>query len=222
MRGKSGTLARAAAQLPEETGSWCELWALHPATPWGPAPARLCAGFGAGLGVPLVCTEKFLALCHLGLDGHPRLLLCPPRSPAPVHTQQQKELPSSVKLNHFLVSKCRAGKAARAGLLWKGTAGLAQHRGFPSLQPRTVPACGTRTAPACSAPPAAEAALGHVEERVNPTGTSCSQQGAVSKGTLWSLQCRAGLGSSVASQGQGKEAACPPLQMCQTGKIIGI
>lgn len=152
MRGKSGTLARAAAQLPEETGSWCELWALHPATPWGPAPARLCAGFGAGLGVPLVCTEKFLAPCHLGLDGHPRLLLCPPRSPAPVHTQQQKELPSSVKLNHFLVSKCRAGNAARAGLLWKGTAGLAQHRGFPSLQPRTVPACGTRTAPACSAP----------------------------------------------------------------------
>lgn len=33
---------------------------------------------------------------------------------------------------------------------------------------------------------------------------------------LWSLQWWARLGNSTAGQGQGKEAASPPLQMCQT------
>lgn len=174
MRGKSGTLARAPAQLPEETGSWSELWALHPATPRGPAPARLCAGFW-GWAVSPTCLHRefFSALSPavtLGLEVHrawvntpsSRLVFCPPCSPALVNNQRQKELHDSVKLKHFLVSKCRAakvGNAARAGTLRRGTAWLARHRGFPSLQPRRVPVCGTRRAPACGAPPAAEATL---------------------------------------------------------------
>lgn len=168
MRGKSGTLARAPAQLPEETGSWSELWALHPATPRGPAPARLCAGFW-GWPVSPTCLHRefFSALSPavtLGLEVHrawvntpsSRLVFCPPCSPALVNNQQQKELHDSVKLKHFLVSKCRAakvGNAARAGTLRRGTAWLARHRGFPSLQPRRVPVCGTRRAPAAPGEP---------------------------------------------------------------------
>lgn len=48
----------------------------------------------------------------------------------------------------------------------------------------------------------------------------CKSSGSPS--FLWSLQGPAGLGRCLARQGQGKEAASPPLQVCQTGKIMGI